>query len=984
MNYRYVLAAIVFLAVAAVYALSVFLSTEHRNPNQAAAPSTPDFRQVVMENILAHGSDLRDLRGDIDVAALHALIDYLEQEFPRQFADADQFRGRLAELERALGRVDAFLQAGGVADRVAEGAAGGVTGHVAGYEAGSAAESAPVSGSDDGSPSTLEDVQHILAEAFVFQRDLTLANPVFHAHPVLYVVRPQYNYDHHNTETLYHPDEPNNTLYQPGGPLKWLDTRTGATGTLLDPGPDGHLRDPEVNFEADRVLVSLRRSKREYYSIYELELDTRRPFVPQPVSLRRLTADPEASDTDPVYLPDGGIVFSSTREPKYCQCNMHIMANLFRMEGDGANIHQISNNTLFDNHTSLLPDGRLLYTRWEYVDRNFGDAQGLWTANPDGTNHSVFWGNNTVSPAGVFDARIIPGTDEVVCVFGSCHDRPWGALAILNRSKGIDSEKAVERIWPASARERISIDGSNLPRPFMEDHFVPVRQRFEDPYPLTHPRTGEGGVFFLVSRNVNYLPSDRPIHGTHDLNGIRMGLFLVDVFGNEILVHSEGPGVYDPVPLARRPRPGTIRDRRSFDSDSDTGLFYIMDVYDGGPMGTVPRGQAAWLRVIESTEKRHWTIPGYGAAQFVHIRDDGSVVTSTASTRPAVSWAGFEVKRILGTVPIEPDGSAYVEVPSETFLYFQVLDHDKKMIASMRSGTQVQAGEVQGCVGCHDDRLAAPPPVQAGLAMQRAPDRLDGWMGPARPFNYRTEVQPVWDAHCLSCHDFGAEAADRLILAPDKELIFNASYVQLFRRWGMPEALVHTLGLGLAPVLPAYATGAHQSRLIEVLEEGHHSVALSTEEMERIVTWIDIGGPYFGSYASAHPDHLAGRSPLSVQETRRLVDLTGIAYNPEGVNSFNHWLWVSFERPELSPCLQDMDKASEAYREALAIIEAGRERLLQRPGADMPGFVPAPEHLEREEKYERLRERELQRRRAIRQGERVYDAGLEKVPVRLQ
>ena len=114
---------------------------------------------------------------------------------------------------------------------------------------------------------------------------------------------------------------------------------------------------------------------------------------------------------------------------------MHIMANLHRMDGDGANIHQISKNTLFDGHPSLLPDGRVLYYRWEYVDRNFGDAQGLWTVNPDGTNHAVYWGNNTVSPAAVFDSRMIPGTDRVICIFGSCHDRPWGALAIINRNR---------------------------------------------------------------------------------------------------------------------------------------------------------------------------------------------------------------------------------------------------------------------------------------------------------------------------------------------------------------------------------------------------------------------------------------------------------------------------------------------------------------------------------------------------------------------
>lgn len=168
-----------------------------------------------------------------------------------------------------------------------------------------------------------------------------------------------------------------------------------------------------------------------------------------------------------LYLPDDGIAFSSTREPKYCMCNRHIMANLFRMEADGANIHQIGKSPLFEGHSSLLPDGRLLYDRWEYVDRNFGDAQALWTANPDGTAHAVYWGNNTASPGAVIDARAIPGTELVLAVFGSCHDRPWGALAILDRRLGLDGPDPVVRTWPADAKKWVRQSGwrSSTPSP---------------------------------------------------------------------------------------------------------------------------------------------------------------------------------------------------------------------------------------------------------------------------------------------------------------------------------------------------------------------------------------------------------------------------------------------------------------------------------------------------------------------------------------
>jgi hypothetical protein len=197
--------------------------------------------------------------------------------------------------------------------------------------------------------------------------------------------------------------------------------------------------------------------------------------------LKRLTSEAEASDIDPLYLPDDRIVFSSTREPKYCHCNMHIMANLNRMDGDGANIHQIGKNTLFDGHPSLLPDGRILYYRWEYVDRNFGDAQGLWTVNPDGTGHAIYWKNNVVSPAAAFDARIIPGTAQIACILGSCHDMAWGAFAVVDRSKGIDSLEAIQRVWPEGVRKRFSVDGRDIHRWFAPDEVMHVTKgRYED------------------------------------------------------------------------------------------------------------------------------------------------------------------------------------------------------------------------------------------------------------------------------------------------------------------------------------------------------------------------------------------------------------------------------------------------------------------------------------------------------------------------
>ena len=282
---------------------------------------------------------------------------------------------------------------------------------------------------------------------------------------ILYVSRRQYRPDHHNTATLFQTGEINTGSFQGGAALKVWFPKNDSVETLLTL-PEGVVRDPTVSFDAKRVLFSFRKSIQDDYHIGELVLGDlspeggRKPIVLGPDTstegidgFRQITFLRGISDIDPIYLPDGRILFSSTREPKYCMCNRHIMCNLFVMNDDGTNIEQIGKSTLFEGHGSLLPDGRILYDRWEYVDRNFGDAQGLWTTNPDGTKHELFWGNNTASPGGVIDARILPGSDsEFIAIFGSCHDRPWGAAALIDRRLGTDGKEPVLMTWPPEAR----------------------------------------------------------------------------------------------------------------------------------------------------------------------------------------------------------------------------------------------------------------------------------------------------------------------------------------------------------------------------------------------------------------------------------------------------------------------------------------------------------------------------------------------------
>jgi hypothetical protein len=339
-----------------------------------------------------------------------------------------------------------------------------------------------------------------------------------------------------------------------------------------------------------------------------------------------------------------------------------------------------------------------------------------------------------------------------------------------------------------------------------------------------------------------------------------------------------------------------------------------------------------------------------------------------------MNWHSLENKRILGTVPVEADGSAHFAVPAETFVYFQLLDENGMMIQSMRSGASVQPGERIGCVGCHDERRTTPPAWTTGpLAARRPPSRLSPWYGPTRNFGYTAEVQPVFDRHCVACHDYGKPAGNKLNLAPDRSIAFNASYEELWRK-----QYVFCIGGGPAELLPACAWGSHRSKLVEELRHPkvpeHKDLRLSKEELDRVVTWIDLNGVYYPDYTCAYPESLTGRCPLDNAQLARLSALTAFPFANTRSFDTSRGPQISFERPALSPCLAPLaDKKDPRYLEALAILQSGHEMLLKRPRCDMPGFVPCEADQRREAKDARLREMEARNREAIRRGERHYD-----------
>lgn len=753
-----------------------------------------------------------------------------------------------------------------------------------------------------------------------------VAKQVLAGKQILYVERHQYAGDHHNTATLFQVGEINTNKFAPGGAIKVYDVDSGTTRTLIKLST-GVMRDPEISFDGKRVIFSMRKNLEDGYHIYEIGLDGS--------NLKQLTSSEGVSDIDPLYLPDGDIVFTSTRQPKYCMCNRHIMGNLFRMGADGSNITQIGVSTLFEGHSSLLSDGRILYDRWEYVDRNFGDAQGLWTVNPDGTKHAIYYGNNTASPGGVIDGRQIPGTDLVVCIFGSCHDLPWGSLAVIDRKNGVDGRDPVVKIFPDEAINIVA--NGDL------DSFKWVKSfRYEDPYPVNKE-------WFVVSRTLYPYPDWRK-----QKCGYKQGIYLVGMDGTEELLIEGERSVFDPHIVEAPAKVVSLPTMRNFEDEK--GQFYVENVYEGTHMQGVKKGEVKWLRVIESPEKRSWTWGGW---------------QGQGEQAPALNWHSFENKQILGEVPVEEDGSASFMVPAGKFVFFQLLDKDKKMIQSMRSGVSLMPGEINGCVGCHEDRLSIPMPIpKRPIALTKKPVELTKWMGKEPfKFSFMEHVQPILDRRCVKCHDFDEKDRKKIVLAGDMNPFFNAAYINLY-----VNKAVSLVGGGPADIQQAYSWGSHVSRLTQIIERGHYGVKLTQKEKEYLYAWMDLNGVYYPVYESAFDNTLAGRCPLTYEEVDRLSELTGVNVGALNGHGRKMQAQIAFDRPEKSPILDAIRTDKAKYDEAVALIAAGRDRLKKTPRGDVERkLVPCERHEAMLQKYDEKVAEIAASNRKIANGEKYYD-----------
>jgi len=618
----------------------------------------------------------------------------------------------------------------------------------------------------------------------------------------------------------------------------------------------GSIRNPDASYDGKRILFSWKKDDRQDdYHLYEMDAATRR--------VRQLTSGRGFADYEGAYLPNGDIVFNSTRCVQIVDCWWTEVSNLYTCDGDGRYLRRLSFDQVHTNYPAVMSDGRVTYTRWDYNDRGQLYPQPLFQMNPDGTGQTEYYGNNSWFPTTIAHARGVPNSGKVMAIATGHHSGQSGKLILIDPSKGRQEASGITMLAPVRPARAVRVDA-----------YGQRGEQFQYPYPLSETE-------LLVTYAAGNPGRNRP-------NGY--GLYWMHVDGRrELLAFDPKHSCNQPVPLAPRPRPHV---RPSVvDYRKKTGTYYVQDVYRGPGLKGIPRGTAKRLRVVALE---------YRAAGIGSNGNGGPAGGALVSTPIAVKNGSWDVKKVLGSVPVEKDGSAFFTVPARTPVYFQVLDAKGHAIQTMRSWSTLQPGETFSCVGCHENKSEAPPAGTKGtLAFRKGPKDLEPFYGPPRGFSFLREIQPILDRHCIRCHTGGKKKPMGLRSTPRRDAgakrHWSESYLAL-TRGGRPNALVNWLNVQSVPsMLPPYHAGAQKSGLLAMLDKGHNKVKLTRAERDRIACWIDLLVPYCGDYTEAaawngaeqgkYAVYLAKRQRMEAEDAkniRALVDARA-GRTPEGL-----------------------------------------------------------------------------------------------------
>ena len=659
-------------------------------------------------------------------------------------------------------------------------------------------------------------------------RKLALANPLLDFDKLLFVKRVPGTYSHMS-------DQYYGWWSRPGGGVYVLEGFKSGQPTercLTESFPPGSFLRPDISYDGKRILFSycryyphLRDVKNKvlkdelpedgFYHTYEMNIDG--------TGVRQLTRG-RYDDFDARYLPNGEIVFLSTRRGQFVQCGeASAMSTLEATHPDSyvrcgggdwrpvavytlhvmdtarEKIRSISPFENFEWTPSIMNDGRIMYARWDYVDRDNMPFMSLWSTTPEGTQPNIVYGNFTHKPHSIFEARSIPNSNKIVFTGSAHHSITGGCLVLLDPTKGLDDETPVTRLTPEVC--------------FPETEAWP-HSYYANPYPLSEtvyltawsdvPLTREGGP--------------NPPHS--------LGLYLYDAYGNLELIYrdSEITCMY-PIPIRQRPRPSVIAANVDWQGAQESRIF-VQNVYEG--LKGIQSGTVKRLRIIGTPAK---TQPQMNTPRLGMTRDDPG-------------------KFVLGTVPVAEDGSAHFVAPSGVGLFFQALDAEGYAVQTMRTLTYAQPGQTLSCIGCHESRNSAPPNGRT-MASSRAPSKIQPGPQGSWPFDFKPLVGPVLEKNCVRCHSSGASNPD----SASFPLTGDEAYDRLVE-WGKPSLKDHVLARYYGGRSLAGQCVAQQSTLLAMLREGHKGVELKEDDWTRLITWMDVYAQRLGSFSENQVEEL--------------------------------------------------------------------------------------------------------------------------------
>ncbi|MBE3096257.1 MAG: hypothetical protein IMZ44_03890 [Planctomycetes bacterium] len=658
--------------------------------------------------------------------------------------------------------------------------------------------------------------------------------------------------------------------------LEWDGPRAKVRTLIEDPG--GVIRDPDVSYDGKRILFAWKKSDRQDdYHLYELDAASG--------GVRQLTFGLGFADYEGCYLPDGNIIFNSTRPVQTVDCFWTEVSNLYTCDKDGRYLRRLTFDQVHTNFPAVLDDGRIIYTRWDYNDRGQIYPQGLFQMNPDGTAQTECYGNNSWFPTTILHARGIPGTEKIVAMLTGHHSRQTGKLAMIDPSMGRQEASGVQLIAPVQKTGAVHVDS-----------YGQEGELFQYPYPLSETE-------YLVGYHpLGWQSQGRPKDGPWETHP-RFKIYFMTIDGRrELLAADPAVSCNQPIPLAARPAPAMRAS--TVDYRAAEGIYYLQDIYAGPGLDGVPRGAIRKLRVVGLE---------FRAAGIGSNNSGGPAGGALSSTPVSIGNGAWDPKIVLGEATVYDDGSALFAVPARTPVYFQALDAKGHAVQTMRSWSTLQPGERFACVGCHESKNTAPPPGPAPKALAAGVERLRGFYGPPRGFSFPREIQPILDRHCTRCHNVPLSFEGKVRAAPpageaagtppDKafsllatEVVdlgakrrWSEAYLALTQSWprdrgARPSGFagqidgpwVAWVGTQSVPaMLPPYFAGAARSKLITLLEQGHYQVKLSREEMDKIACWIDLLVPYCGDYleANAWDEKETGKYDYYLQKRRRMEEM---------------------------------------------------------------------------------------------------------------